>query len=127
MDNADWNKKLLLWNYHDIVFKDYPGWDKINNNEISFVMFEITNNKDKSSRDIAIEFDDISNGYFYYRDWTMDGIPFVNEDEIYWSGFWFQYFKDAKKFQDMFGGMGNWMDGYEEFEKKCNNKRNNRS
>ena len=123
---SDWNKSLGSSDFYDIQFNGYIGWDKIDNKEPYFVMLEIIKNKDKSSHEMAVEFDDISHGNFYWRDWTESSLPFVDEREAYWSGFTFQFAEDAKRFVELYGGKGNWMDNFEEFRIQCNNKRNGR-
>jgi len=123
---SDWNKSLGSSDFYDIQFNGYIGWDKIDNKEPYFVMLEIIKNKDKSSHEMAVEFDDISHGNFYWRDWTESSLPFVDDGDIYWSGFTFQFAEDAKRFVELYGGKGNWMDNFEEFRIQCNNKRNGR-
>jgi len=123
---SDWNKNLGSSDFYEIQFNGYVGWDKIIGKEPYFVMLEIIKGKDKASQDVAVEFDDISDGNFHWRDWTRSSLPFVDEGEIYWSGFTFQFAEDAKNFVELYGGKGNWMDDYEEFKIQCNNKRNGR-
>ena len=123
---SDWNNNLGSSDFYEIQANGYIGWDKINGKEPYFVMLETIKNKDKSSHEIAVNFDDISHGNFHWRDWTKSSLPFVDEGEIYWSGFTFQFTEDAKKFVELYGSKGNWMDDYEEFRIQCNNKRNGR-
>lgn len=93
-ENWDWKKMIPSWEWHKISFNYYPEWELVDKNP-SFVKLAIKKGTDRSSRDIAIEWDDISEGLFYYRDWTEDTFPIVHDKEIYWSGFWFQYKEDA--------------------------------
>jgi len=118
-------KNLSSEDYYKIHFNNYIGWDKINGNPYC-VILEIIKSKDKSSQDIGVEFDDISHGNFYWRDFTKSRLPFVDDGDIYWSGFSFQFAEDAKNFVELYGGKGNWMDDYEEFRIMCDNKRNGR-
>ena len=120
----NWNKNIHMHEFHSLSFNNFPNWDKINENEIPSVMLEIISKINRSSHEIATVFDDIAKGNLYYRDWTSNGLPFVNKEEVYHSRFWFQYFDDAKKFVNMFGGKSNWMNDFEEFLKSCNDKRN---
>jgi len=124
---SDWNKNLYSWDFYKIQADGFTGWDRLNNDkDIYLVVLEIIKDKEKSSQDIGVEFDDISHGNFHWRDWTKSSLPFVDEGEIYWSGFNFQFAEDAKRFVELYGGNGNWMDDYEEFMIQCNNKRNGR-
>lgn len=123
---SDWNKNLYSWDFYEIQAGGFIGWDKYNDKEIYFVLMEIKKDVDKSSHEIGFEFDDIAHGNFHWRDWTDSGLPFADSRDIYWSGFSFQFAEDAKKFVELYGGKGNWMEGYEEFGTNCNNKRNRR-
>lgn len=120
-----WNKNITSNEYYDIAQNKYFSWDTLENREPYFVMLEIKQGDNKSSRDIAVLFDDISIQNFYYRDWTKNGMPYINDGEVYWSGFWFQFQYDAKKFVELYGGKGSWEEGYKEFCKQCNDRRNN--
>jgi len=99
---SDWNKNLGSNDFYEIQFNGYIGWDKIDNKEPYFVMLEIIKNIDKSSHKIGVDFDDISHGNFHWRDWTKSSLPFVDEGEIYWAGFTFQFAEDAKKFVELY-------------------------
>lgn len=123
---SDWNKNLHGWNFYEIQANGYIGWDKINDKVPYYVLLETVKGRDKSSHDIAIQFDDISHGNFHWRDFTKSSLPFVDDGEIYWSGFTFQFAEDAKKFVEMYGGKGNWTEDFEEFRIQCDNKRNGR-
>lgn len=91
--------------YYKIVFAEWPAWEKIDGRkEPNFVRLSIIKGKDKSSNDIAIVFDDLANGNFWYRDHTQDGLPFVDDGELYWSVFVFQEARDARQFHKAFGG-----------------------
>jgi len=122
-----WIKNLSSDDYYEIQYNNYLGWDKINDKTPYYVLLETIKGKDKSSQDIGVEFDDISHGNFYWRDFTKSSLPFVDDGEIYWSGFSFQFAEDAKKFVELYGGKGNWMDDFEEFRVMCDNKRNERN
>lgn len=121
-----WIKNLSSEDFYTIQYHEYLGWDKINEKTTYYVLLEVVKGNDKSSRDIGVEFDDISHGNFYWRDWTRSSLPFVDDGEIYWSGFSFQFSEDAKKFVELYGGKGNWMEDYEEFRVQCDDKRNKR-
>ena len=86
-----------------------------------FVMFEHTGSE--TAIKMARWADDNIIGLFTYRDWTLSNLPFVDENEIYWTGFTFQKLEDAKVFVENFGGSGNWMEGHDEFVEHCNKKR----
>ena len=121
-----WIKNLSSDDYYEIQFNNYLGWDKIDEKTPYYVLLETIKGKDKSSQNIGVEFDDISHGNFYWRDFTKSSLPFVDDGDTYWSGFTFQFSEDAKKFIELYGGKGNWMDDFEEFRIECDNKRNGR-
>lgn len=92
----DWKKLITTEDYHNIALSGFPGWDAKD------LTFEIVKGQRKSSRDIAIEWDDISECRFYYRDFTNDALPFVREGATYRSGFVFQCESDYHKFKEYF-------------------------
>lgn len=105
--NAGWNKKLLMWDWHEIALEGYPGWDLVESGgqkHPPFVKLAIKNKVNKSSTDIDREFDDIAIGRFYSRDWSRDGSPFVRKGEVYDAGWWFQKREDAYTFIKRYGG-----------------------
>lgn len=104
---ADWNKKLASSDFYDIQFEGFKGWDKEKDKynmweEPYQVSFQIIKGQDKSSREIAIEFDDISHGLFWTRDWTESGLPFVDGGEVYHTIFVFQFKEDWERFKGAF-------------------------
>ena len=103
--------------------KNLSSRDQIKINPKHFVMLEIKKGHNKSSRALATQFDDISKGFFYYRDWTSSGMPWLDENEIYWSGFWFEHLGDAKIFVTLYGGSGYWMKKHQEFVDNANKNR----
>lgn len=97
--NWDWLKKVPIDLWHDLAIKGWPDWERDEGKDNPcFAMLVVTKGKDRSSRDRAIEFDDIAEGPFYYRDWTDSGLPFVADGETYKSGFWFALRSDRDKF-----------------------------
>lgn len=129
---ASWKRKI--WNTDFLDYDNPPtflrkDWDNLivdekTQPEAIFVMFELTGVK--TSHEMAVWTDDNIFGLFLYRDWTKSSLPFVDENEVYWSGFTFQKLEDAKFFAEKFNGIGNWMKEYKEFEKECSRKRNER-
>lgn len=120
----DWKRAIPSWDWHDLALAQppFPGWELDDEGGSPwFVLHELVRGETES-RTMAIEFDDISEGAFYYRDWTSSGIPFLNDGEVYWSGFWFQLKTDAIAFQEKFGGVGTWQENFAEFQKQCNEK-----
>ena len=110
--------------------KNKLGWNKMLQKKpkrfAAFVLMEFIHKENKNYRassDIAKSWDDICNGSFYYRDWTISGFPVLNDGEKYWAGFWFKKHDDAVKFQDEYGGVGDWMVGYQDFSDSCNEER----
>ncbi len=107
-DNAGWLKRVLMWNWHWIALDGYPGWDLVGSGSDQhppFAKLTIRKGSAKSAREIEIEWDDLATGLFYHRDWTDDGIPFVNDGETYWAGFWFEKTADRDAFVARYGGM----------------------
>lgn len=97
-DGWDWNKLLPIDEFHKIAYAHYPAWEK--NDDLPYcVDFSITKGKDRSSREIATEFDNIAVGHFYYRDWTESGLPFVDDGEVYRTAFIFQRVEDYIEFK----------------------------
>lgn len=124
-----WNRKI--WSPAPFSFEDGKmtipyDWDRIEGKwepehiSLTFEMIKGTND----SFEIAKWVDDNIVGWFTYRDWTKSSLPFVDEGEVYWSGFTFQKLGDAKKVFDQFGGCGNWRKEYKEFIETINKKRN---
>lgn len=89
---------LRMADYYKLVLADWPGWHKPHGSEPPTIGFSCKMGVGKSSREIAIEFDDIAEGNFYYRDFTDSGIPIVSDGEVYRSQFVFQYLSDFEKF-----------------------------
>jgi hypothetical protein len=105
--SAGWKKKLLMWDWHDVSFDGYPGWDLVESagqKHPPFVRLTICNKVDKSSEDITREFDDVATGKFYSRDWSQSGLPYVSDGEVYEAGWWFQKRGDAYEFIKRYGG-----------------------
>ena len=98
MSDWDWNKKIPMWDWHEIALSGFPDWEKPNGEIPASVFLTIVNGIDKSSHKIASETDDTCKGKFYYRDYTKSGLPFIRESEIYNSRFWFQFQSDAQNF-----------------------------
>lgn len=119
MSVSGWLKNINEMEY----VEKYKSWDKSKDGKYACIIMELIHGVDKSSHNMASIIDDIAKGNFYYRDWTKDGLPFVKDNEIYWCGFWFQHFEDAKKFTAMFGGKASWTEDFEEFQKCCIEKR----
>lgn len=100
----DWNKLIPSWLWHQICLDEYPAWEKEEDGNPASVFIRVEHPKDKSSRTIAIEFDDLCHGAFYYRDFTEDGIPFIRDGDVYHARFWFQFKSDADMFLTNYGG-----------------------
>jgi hypothetical protein len=116
----DWNRLVPSSVFYKESLDGYPVWDRYASGSCHFVMLEIVHQQDKPSRDIAIEFDDIAEGHFYYRDWTGSSLPFVDSSELYASGYWFELASDAYKFVELYGGSGIWMDDHESYVRDLN-------
>ena len=98
---TDWKKMLYGWVYNDLYLEGLPGWDLgVGGYQLEQMCHHVMG-EGKQSRDIAIEFDDVCAGMFYYADKT-DGIPFVRDGEEYASFFSFQLTQDYLLFNEMF-------------------------
>lgn len=106
LSNAGWRRKLLSWNWHSLSFNNYEHFEIENpsasrwDRHPAFVKLEHRRNKyhEVESRELATAWDDVAEVDFYQRDWTSDGIPFVNGDEVYWSGWWFATLAERDRF-----------------------------
>lgn len=98
----DWKRALPCDIFHQVSLIEYPGWDR-QDGQVLYVKLRLQKNKTKSSRDIAIAFDDMAINNFYYRDHTNSGLPFLSNDEIYHSSFWFSRLKDRDRFLELYG------------------------
>jgi len=119
-------KQLYSDEFYKLVFANFPTSDKHGKNNEYYIHLEVIKGQ-YDSVNIAEELEKTIKGNFYYRDYTKDGLPFVEEGNIYWSEFWFQYKNDAINFVNSYKGVckGNWEEGYEKFMLDCNRKRNN--
>lgn len=99
VDNAGWLHLLLSWNFHNHVLDGYPEWE-IEGRNPAFV--KLSHKREfgagVESHQLAVEWDDIATVDFYQRDWTSDGIPFVQDGETYWSGWWFATIDERDRF-----------------------------
>lgn len=108
-ESWDWNKALPIDEWHKLCLAGWPGWDKDPaSGEPWGVFLVVRKGQGGSSRDMAVEWDDLSAAPFYYRDWTDSGLPFVEEGEAYRSGFWFARRADRDAFLQRFGGSPCW-------------------
>lgn len=109
--NAGWKHKMLSWNWYNLAFNDYEHWDIIEtrnqrdgqrwvDRSPAYVKLTHTRVKDTDveSSVLANAWDDIAEVDFYQRDHTADGIPFVNEGEVYWSSWWFATVAERDRF-----------------------------
>lgn len=104
MNNWNWNKMIPSWDYYDLVHIKWPGWNKDPHTEQPyFSRFSIIKGTAKSSYEIANEWDDITQGNFWYRDFTDSGLPFVDDGEKYETLFVFQFKEDWEKFKGYLG------------------------
>ncbi len=104
IDNAGWRHRLLMWNFHGHALDGYPGWEIDRERSPAFAKLTHTRGNDEDeSHKLAVEWDDIAAVDFYQRDWTDDGIPFVNKGETYWSGWWFATIAERDRFLEWHG------------------------
>ena len=98
----DWAKMIPSWDYHALASVGWPGWEKRNSEPDSVALAFTHDGESFRSRDIAIEWDDLAEGQFYYRDYTADAMPFVGAGDKYESIFVFQLLRDAEKFRERY-------------------------
>jgi hypothetical protein len=99
IDNAGWLKRMIMWNFNNHAIDGYPGWEIERDRSPAFA--KLTHRRGKGeveSHALAAAWDDIAAEPFYQRDWTDDGIPFVRDDETYWSGWWFKTIAERDRF-----------------------------
>ena len=100
--NWDWLKMLPMWEYHQLVLDKWPGWE-LDIDAPTYVTLTFTHEKGgKGSREIAIEWDDLARGQFYYRDYTKNNLPLVEYGDRYESIFIFQLLADAETFRERY-------------------------
>jgi hypothetical protein len=122
---TDWYKLINSSTFNSLAIDGFPNWDKDRDGNQYFVMFEIVNSRHLSSYEMTTVWDDKflnrinSDGMFYYRDWTSDGIPFIADGEKYWAGFWFKYKADA----GLFGGAASWEMYFDQLQGKMQAER----
>jgi hypothetical protein len=104
INGAGWKHKLLMWNWHGHALDGYPGWELTRNpgehaDHPAFIKLAHTKGGNQvTSHELASAWDDVAEVDFYQRDWTADGIPFVREGEVYWSGWWFATIAERERF-----------------------------
>jgi len=124
-DRGGWRRYLLSWIRMSIELDGYLGWDVDADGFPWYVHLEHVRDKERDVESTTIRnaFDDISAGLFGSRDFTSSGLPFVDSQDLYWSGWWFQFKEDAVLFQKTYGGYGTWQDEFKEWSKGCYNRR----
>ena len=99
---GDWLKKLWMWDWHTLQLNGYPGWERVLASESKAPAFvRLTHTRGPGgveSHALCVAWDDIATVGFYQRDWTDDGLPFVNQGETYHSGWWFQTIGERDRF-----------------------------
>lgn len=102
--NWNWTKKLPSWSITTLALKGFPGFD-IDERRLTYRLpYEINifvYPGARTSRDIAIEFDDLAQGHFDYGDFTPNMLPF---GDYYSSTFTFQKKADFDLFLEKYGG-----------------------
>lgn len=105
--NGGWKHKLLSWNFTSLSLNGYEDWQIENPREENKyqrhpAFVKLTHKRvegaDVESNVLCNAWDDIAHVDFYQRDWTDDGIPFCNDGEIYWSGWWFETIAERDRF-----------------------------
>lgn len=104
--SAGWKHKMLSWNWHMHVMDGYAEWEAARRDDRgrtipAFVKLSHVRRSDKAdveSNVLCNAWDDVATVDFYQRDWTDDALPFVNDGDTYWSGWWFQTIAERDRF-----------------------------
>ncbi|MCK5605799.1 hypothetical protein KAR91_28140 [Candidatus Pacearchaeota archaeon] len=101
------------------VLLDCPEWCD------NYVHLEHKGNPHRSHM-LRVMCDDAFQHRFYSRDYTSSGIPFVDETEVYWSGWWFESRAEALAFIVVardYGAIGVWQPSYKRIMKDRDSRR----
>lgn len=103
IDNAGWKHRMLSWNFNSHALDGYPGWQIESEDSPAFVkLSHVRGEGEVESAKLSTAWDDLATVDFYQRDWTDDGIPFVNKGTTYWSGWWFATIAERDRFLDWY-------------------------
>ncbi len=111
-----WNRLVPSSVFNWLSVEKERGREK----EMCFVMLRHVRGQEKESSEIAHEVDDLASGLFYYRDWTSTNIPIVPEGQVYYSGWWFQFPDEGRRFVHFYGGNGSWMENHDAWVHEAN-------
>lgn len=126
---SGWRRYIASWIFTDFQLarpRPFIGWELNSEGDPWFVMMEhVRSRNGRQSFGIAKDWDDDAQGLFYYRDWTSSATPFAGDGDLYWSGWWFQFHEDAKRFLNIYGGIGSWEADFKEKEAAMLHRRQN--
>ena len=103
INDSGYRRYIPSWIWHQIKLTkpNFLGWETDEDGNPWFVMIEHLHKSDEDeieSKELRIKYDRFSSGLFYQRDWSSSGLPFIHENDLYWSGWWFQFKNDAERF-----------------------------
>lgn len=97
---GDWNKKILLENFSDLLDNDFEGWDRINDNLMTVKIFYTQKKEVDTQKEILAWVDDYCEGYFYSNIFYTDGgTPIVRTGDKVGLAITFQKKEDAVAFK----------------------------
>ena len=103
--NAGWFMKMLMAEYLDLAADKYPGWERGPEGKPHGVSLRIQNKKDRSSDDIAEEWDGLANSRFYWYEVPDGSFVFLYPGDWYTAYFTFQTRADRDRFHELYGGV----------------------
>ena len=103
VSNWSWDHLLPFDVWSSLSTAAFAGWDKVDGVPHSITLYH-EHGTTMSSREVAIEWDDVCRGQFYYGDQTKTGTPFVRDGDTYKSQFWFQFVEEAQRFRECYFG-----------------------
>ncbi len=105
ISSGGWMRRMLMWNWHSHSLQGYPGWEIERDDAPAFTRLTHVRGKGGvESHELAVAWDDVALVDFYQRDWTDDGIPFVNKGDGYQSGWWFATIAERDRFLGFVAG-----------------------
>lgn len=100
-DNAGWIKNVLMWDWMEIAFANYPGWEiDPDTKRPHTATLTSVKGRDRDAYDIAVEWDDIAESRFHWSEWMDDGHVFCRQGDTYHARFDFQTKADRDRFVD---------------------------
>lgn len=90
--------RVQMPDWHQLMLEGYPTWEIEREGSPAFVRLSHVSGKGTSADKLAKAWDVVAAEPFYKRDWTEDGLPYVNKGERYFSGWWFRTLAERDRF-----------------------------